>query len=182
MTTMILGVKELLRLVREEKLVESLDAEELNKPHGVGFDLRLGKAWRLEGRGFLGVDERETPKGVLVGEYSPNGKSSVVIKPGDYLLTETVEKVNMPLDLAAFMKPRSTLHRSGIITRTAMIDPGYSGALHPALYNAGPAEVEVELGARYVNVGFIQVKGAGMEYRGQWQGGRVSTDGRETQV
>ena len=179
---MILGVTELLRLVREQNLVEGLSAEELSKPHGAGFDLRIGKIWRLEGKGFLGVNERETPQGVLVGEYSPSTKSRVTLKPGDYLLTETVEKVNMPLNLAAFMKPRSTLHRSGIITRTAMIDPGYAGTLHPALYNAGPSEVEIELGARYVNVMFFEVKGGGSQYRGQWQGGRASTEGREKQV
>ena len=179
---MILGVSELLRLVKEENLVEGLSERELTNPEGAGLDLRLGKLFRLEGRGFLGIDERETPQGVLVAEYDLAKRSSFVIKPGDYFLTETVEQFHMPLGLLAIVKPRTTLHRSGILTRVSIVDPGYSGPIHPAIYNAGPVEVEIELGARYVNAMFLEVKGGGSQYRGQWQGGRIHTDGREVQV
>ena len=179
---MILGIPELLRRIHEENLVEGLAERELKNPEGAGLDLRLGKLFRLEGRGFLGVEERETPKGVLVAEYDPAKRSSVIIKPGDYFLTETVEKFHMPLEVLSIVKPRTTLHRSGIITRVSVVDPGYSGPIHPAIYNAGPSEIEIELGARYVNAMFFEVKGGGSQYRGQWQGGRVHTDGHETQV
>jgi len=49
---MILGPNELLRLVKEENLVEGLSERELANPEGAGFDLRLGKLFRLKGRGF----------------------------------------------------------------------------------------------------------------------------------
>ncbi|MBI4132882.1 MAG: hypothetical protein HY473_02250 [Candidatus Sungbacteria bacterium] len=179
---MILGISELLRLVKEQNLVAGLSERELTNPEGAGFDLRLGRLFRLEGRGFLGIDERETPKGILVAEYDPENLSSVIVKPGDYFLTETIEKFQMPLGLLAIIKPRTTLHRSGIITRVSIVDPGYSGPIHPAMYNAGPSEVQIELGARYVNAMFFEVKGTGSQYRGQWQGGRIHTDGREQQV
>ncbi len=179
---MILGIDEIHKLVDEIKLLENLSERELTNPEGAGIDLRLGKLFRLEGKGLLGIDERETPKGVLVAEYDPQKRSSVTIKPGEYFLTETVEKFNMPLNLLAIVKPRTTLHRSGIITRVSVADPGYSGTIHPALFNAGPVPVEIELGARYVNVMFFEVKGKSNPYRGQWQGGRVDTDGREQQV
>ncbi len=179
---MILGVTEMLRRVREENLVEGLAERELNNPEGAGFDLRLGKLFRLEGRGFLGIDERETPKGIPVAEYDPAKRSSFVIKPGDYFLTETIEKFHIPLELLAIVKPRTMLNRSGIITSVSVVDPGYTGTIHQAIFNAGPSEVEIELGARYANAMFFEVKGGGSSYRGQWQGGRISTDGRETQV
>ena len=179
---MILGISELLRLVKEQNLVAGLSERELTNPEGAGLDLRLGKLFRLEGKGFLGIEERETPKGVLVAEYDPAKRSSVVIKPGEYFLTETVEKFNMPLDLLAIVKPRTTLHRSGILTRVSVVDPGYSGPIHPAIYNAGPSEVQIEMGARYVNAMFFEVRGTGSPYRGQWQGGHIHTDGREQQV
>ena len=90
--------------------------------------------------------------------------------------------MNVPLNLVGIVKPRTTLHRSGIITRVSVADPGYSGELHPAIFNAGPCDVELELGARYVNIMFLEVKGGGSSYRGQWQGGRATTGGPETQV
>lgn len=179
---MILGIDEIRKLVDEIKLLENLSERELTNPEGAGIDLRLGKMYRLEGKGFLGIEERETPKGILVGEYDPQKRSSVIIKPGEYFLTETVEKFNMPLNLLGIAKPRTTLHRSGIITRVSVADPGYSGTIHPALFNAGPVPVEIEFGARYVNVMFFEVKGKSNPYRGQWQGGRVDTGGREIQI
>ncbi|OGF72309.1 hypothetical protein A3H05_01155 [Candidatus Giovannonibacteria bacterium RIFCSPLOWO2_12_FULL_43_26] len=179
---MILGSTEFLRLVKEINLVENLSKRELTNPEGAGFDLRLGKLFRLKGKGFLGVNERETPKVELAAEFNSGKAQSVIIKPGEYFLTETIEKLNMPLDLLGIVKPRTTLHRSGIITRVSIADPGYSGVLHPAIYNAGGVEVEIEMGARYVNIMFFEVKGDTAKYRGQWQGGRATTQGRETQI
>lgn len=179
---MILGIDEIHKLVDEIKLLENLSERELINPEGAGIDLRLGKILRLEGRGFLGIDERETPKGVLVAEFNPEKRSSIIIKPSEYFLTESVEKFNMPLNLLAIVKPRTTLHRSGIITRVSIVDPGYSGTIHPALFNAGSVPVEIELGARYINAMFFEVKGRANPYRGQWQGGRIDTGGKEKQV
>jgi len=179
---MILGISELHRLVKEAKLVEDLSERELNNPEGAGFDLRLGKLFKLKGEGFLGVLERSTPEVELVAKYDPENTISVTIKPGEYFLTETIEKFNMPLNLLSIVKPRTTLHRSGIITRVSVVDPGYSGTVHPAIYNAGGVDVKLEMGARYVNAMFFEVKGETKAYRGQWQGGRLTTNGKEIQI
>ena len=179
---MILGPKILLDLVKRKKLVENLAERELTNPEGAGFDLRLGKVYKLKGNSYLGIDERKTPDVILVAEYDPKKVTSITIKPGEFYLTESYEKFNMPLSLAGILKPRTTLQRSGIIARMAVVDPGYSGTVHPALYNAGSATVKIELGARYINVMFMEVKGKGSQYRGQWQGGRVAATKREKQV
>lgn len=179
---MILGIDELLRRVKEENLVENLSERELTNPEGAGFDLRIGRVFRLTSQGFLGVDERETPKVELAASYDPARRQSFTMKPGEYFLTETVETFRMPLDVLAIAKPRTTLHRSGILTRVSVVDPGYSGTIHPALFNAGPAPFVIELGARYINVMFFEIKGVASAYRGQWQGGRTTTQTREAQV
>lgn len=179
---MILSPKELLKLVKTKKLVENLAERELNNPEGAGFDLRLGKVFKLKGNSFLGIDERKTPDVKLVAEFDPKKKSKIVIKPGELYLTESYEKFNMPLHLVGILKPRTTLQRSGIIARMAIVDPGYSGAVHPVLFNAGPATVTIELGARYIFAMFMEIKGKGSQYRGQWQGGRVAATKKEKQV
>ncbi len=186
---MILGPKILLDLVKKKNLVENLADRELNNPEGAGFDLRLGKVFKLQGNSFLGIDERKTPDVKLIAEFDPSAssgqaqkKSKLVIKPGEIYLTETYEKFNMPLDLVGILKPRTTLQRSGIIARMAIVDPGYSGTVHPLLYNAGPATVTIEMGARYIFCMFMEIKGKGSQYRGQWQGGRVAATKKEKQV
>jgi deoxycytidine triphosphate deaminase len=69
---MILGIKELHKLVKEQNLVENLCEREMNNPEGAGFDLRLGEAYELSGDGFLGVEERQTPEAKSLAKFNPN--------------------------------------------------------------------------------------------------------------
>jgi len=179
---MILGPKLLLQLVKKQKLVENLSERELANPEGAGFDLRLGAVYKITGKGFLGVTERQTPENALVVEYSEKKKNKIVFKPGDFYLVQTIESFNMPQNLTANFKPRTTTFRSGLVLRTGNVAPGYKGPVTFGMTNEGPATVTIELGARFVHVQFEEVKSGGSMYRGQWQGGRVSATERERQV
>jgi deoxycytidine triphosphate deaminase len=179
---MILGPKKLLELVKTKKLVVNLSSRELENPDGAGFDLRLGELHKIKGKGFLGEFERETPKSTLYKSYKKGKKTSVVIKPGDFYLASTIEEVNTPENLTINFKPRTTTFRSGLMIRTGNVAPGYRGKLTFALKNEGPCDVVLEMGCRIVHAQFEEVKGGGSKYRGQWQGGRVTTKAREKQV
>lgn len=179
---MILGPKILLELVKKKKLVENLSERELTNPEGTGFDLRLGEIFKISGKAFLGETHRQTPDIESVKVWDSKKKSSIKIKPGDFYLVKTVEKINLPLNLSAVIIPRTTTFRSGLFIRTGPIQPGYSGELTFGLKNEGPITVEIEMGARFVHLIFSEIKGSGSAYRGQWQGGRVSATKKEKQV
>ena len=177
-----IGPKILLELVKKNKLVENLSRRELIDPEGAGFDLRLGEVYKIFGKGFLGIEERETPKTKLVARYSKNKKAFITINPGEQILATTFEIVNLPQDITANIWLRSTLYRSGIVLSGGNIAPGYCGTLTFTFFNSGKCPVEIELGARIVHILFSRVEGSGSKYRGQWQGGRVSTGKKEIQV
>jgi deoxycytidine triphosphate deaminase len=179
---MILGPKKLLELVRKIKLVEGLAERELKNPEGAGFDLRLGELYKIKGKAFLGEVERQTPKITLYKSYKTGKKTKVQIKPGQYFLATTIEKVNTPKNLTINFKPRTTTFRSGLILRTGNVAPGYVGKLTFAIKNEGPCNVILEMGCRIVHAQFEEVKGGGTIYRGQWQGGRVTTKQKEKQI
>lgn len=179
---MLLSPEELLRRVRENKLVEGLSDRELTNPEGAGFDLRLGEVYEISGKAFLGIDERETPEIKLVRKYEEGKRNTIEINPGDYYLVSTIEKVNTPLDVAITFIPRTTTFRSGLFLRTGVAHPGYSGKLTFGLKNEGPVTVTFEMGCRFVHAQFHLISGKGSHYRGQWQGGRVTTTKREKQV
>lgn len=206
---MILGPQELLKLVKSKNLVEGLSDRELTNPEGAGFDLRLGEVYKISGNAFLGETHRKTAEIELIAKYgsyslkhSSKGKlinqphatlndrgqqreaklSKIVIKPGDFFLVKTIESVNMPQNLTASITPRSTTYRSGLFLRTGNVPPGYCGGLIFGLKNEGPITVEIEMGARFVHIQFSEVKGRGNMYRGQWQGGRVTTKKKEKQI
>ena len=182
---MILGIKKLHQLVKEIKLVENLCEREMNNPEGAGFDLRMGEVYELEGPGFLGVEERDTPKINLAAKHNPakpEAENFFIFQPGKYYLIKTLEKVNLPVTLSGIIFPRTTMFRSGLGLFNGIVQPGYSGELTFGLGNLGQSEIKISFGARVAHITFHEVLGGGNEYRGQWQGGRVATDGKEKQV
>ena len=179
---MIIGPQKLLELVKKEKLVENLAERELTNPEGAGFDLRLGEVHKISGKAFLGIDERETPQVETIMKYDANKKQSITIQPDEFYLITTIESVNTPQDITINFKPRSTTFRSGLNIRSGNTAPGYKGKFTFSLKNEGPVPVTLELGCRIIHAQFEWVDGGGNMYRGQWQGGRVTTKEREKQV
>lgn len=179
---MILGAKKILELVKKNKLVENLSERELKNPEGAGFDLRIGELYEVSGKGFLGVEDRKTPKIKLVAKYGKERTKKVILKPQTYYLMKTIEKINLPENLLAIFTPRSTLYRSGVYIFGGQSAPGYKGELTMGIYNFTKAPFELEMGARVLHIMFFEVKGKSNLYRGQWQGGRVATKKREKQV
>ncbi len=181
---MILGIKKLHQLVKEINLVENLCDREKNSPEGAGFDLRLDEVYSLTGDGFLGVEERDTPQVELLAKNNNKEESEnfFIFKPGEYYLIKTMEKVNLPTTLSGIIVPRTTLFRSGLGLFNGIVQPGYSGELTFGLANLGKSNIKISFGARVVHITFHEVLGEGNQYKGQWQGGRVSTDGSEKQI
>lgn len=182
---MILGIKKLHELVKEINLVENLCERELNSPEGAGFDLRLAEIYKIEGSGFLGVNERETPQIELLAkddQSKAEAENCFIFKPGEYYLVKTMEKVNLPTSLSGIIFPRTTMFRSGLGLFNGIVQPGYSGELTFGVCNLGKSEIKISFGARIVHITFHEVLGAGNQYRGQWQGGRVATEGKENQI
>lgn len=179
-----IGPKQLLNLVKTKKLVEKLSERELTNPEGAGFDLRIGEVYKLKKGGskaFLGEFERQTPDYKVVASYESKDKY-VTLEPGDYVLMNTIENVNLPEDICGHIFTRSTLYRCGILFLCTQIAPGYSGELTFGLKNISEFPVKIEMGARVAHVQFDYVEGGGSAYRGQWQGGRVAATKKEKQV
>ncbi len=177
---MIISIDEILRLVKEEKLVENLCERELKDPEGAGFDIRVGNIYKINSCGYLGVEERDTSNTELIAEYGK--QKEYILKPNEYVLIKTMEKVNLPKNLVMLTFPRSSLHRCGVFLIATQTAPGYKGGLIFGLKNICDKEFRLELGARVAHIMFFEVKGKGNLYRGQWQGGRISTESLEKQI
>jgi deoxycytidine triphosphate deaminase len=182
---MIVGQKDLKKLLKSQKIVENLSERELTNPEGAGFDIRVGEVYKISGEGFLGVDDRKTPDEKLVVKFESNKKVSIKIRPGDFYLVKTIEEVNTPDDMSIYTFARSTLFRSGISLLLTQTAPGYKGPLVFGLKNLGDCNFILEMGARIAHIQFVKVSekiSKNSLYRGQWQGGRVAAKKKEKQV
>jgi deoxycytidine triphosphate deaminase len=182
---MLLGIKKLHELVKTQKLVENLCERELNSPEGAGFDLRLDEIFEINGDGFLGVEERNTPEITSVAKNNDSKSEEenyFIFEPGKYYLIKTMEKVNLPINLSGIIFPRTTLFRSGLALFNGIVQSGYCGELTFGICNMGKSKIKISFGARIAHITFHEVLGEGNQYKGQWQGGRVATEGKETQI
>ncbi len=188
---MVIGINEILRRVKKEKLIENLGARELKNPEGVGVDLRLGAVYQIvEGGAFIEVDggkglgKRKGVKTKLLAEYKKKKRKQewVTIEPGGYYLVSTFEAINTPKDLMPVVYPRTSLFRAGLLLLNSKTDPGYKGTLTMGLKNLSEFEVKLQMGARICNIVFFKIEGQVVSYRGQHQGGRISPHEEEQQV
>ncbi|MFQ6136125.1 MAG: dCTP deaminase [Candidatus Hydrothermarchaeales archaeon] len=159
---MFLGHEEILKRIERENLLENVD---LDNVQGAGIDVRIDRLYSLASGAKILEKDVALPEIKEVEDF--------VLRPKSFYLLKTLEKVNMPSDLVAFMFPRSSLFRCGVSLRTAVIDPGYRGELTVGIYNENDYEVKIERHARFAQVVFAKVEGLTKLYKGRYQGGKV---------
>lgn len=65
------------------------------------------------------------------------GSSGYLLSPGEYVLVELQETVNIPEKMVAHIRPRTRFTRSGILVADQHCNPTYTGKLSIGLFNAG---------------------------------------------
>ena len=164
-----IGYEEILKLMKQNpSLIENVDEKNI-QPSGI--DLRVKRIYRLRNGGFLGMDNRMTPD---VESVSERHGEKFKLEPNEFVLVETMEKVNMPKDITAIVLPRSSLFRCGVSLHTAVVDPGFVGTLTFGMKNLSEFSFEIEIGSKIGQIVFEEVKGNVKLYDGKYQGGKVT--------
>ena len=137
-----------------------------------GFDLTLREISRLESMGQIGTsdEDRVLSDTVPIG-CDPDGWGDLELGP--YLVTFN-ETVNLPLDLMALGRPRSSMLRSGAAIHTAVWDAGYRGRSQALLVVYNPAGFRLQRDSRLMQLVFFRLETPASEgYRGRYQGENV---------
>ncbi|MCW4022819.1 MAG: dCTP deaminase [Candidatus Bathyarchaeota archaeon] len=102
--------------------------------------------------------------------YDLRCSENVVLKPKQYVLVATLERVELGLNIVAFMHIRSSLAREGIVGSFAVIDPGFRGQLTLHLSNVGDKEIKFKKGERIVQIVFHHLRSTAKKgYNGSYQ-------------
>ena len=86
--------------------------------------------------------------------YDLRSSSEVIIKPKQYELTATLERVEVGLKTMASLHIRSSLAREGVIGSFAVVDPGFRGQLTLNLHNDGEKAITIRKGEPIVQIVF----------------------------
>jgi dCTP deaminase len=91
-----------------------------------------------------------------------------IIHPNEHLLIESLEYIEIPTDLMADIKLRSTFSRLGLITPPTSIDPGFKGKIMFHLFGSS-FPINLHAGAAVFKVNFMPVYPKAEAYTGKYQ-------------
>jgi dCTP deaminase len=170
---MILSDKTILKMLQDKTLgIEPLSEEQI-QPASV--DIRLGNTFSI-------VDD--TPSGVITLEneikYKTITTDTFLIMPGQFVLATTMEYIELPDNLTAFVEGRSSLGRMGLFIQNAgWVDPGFKGEITLELYNANKCAIELKAGRRVGQLVFAGMDESALNpYNGKYQGQKGATGSR----
>lgn len=163
----VLSGAEIRRLVTSDRpLVRHLrDLEEQIQPNGI--DLTIDSIWQLAGHGCLGQrDElRVLP---AYTEVRPAGEGVYALSPSSYIV-RLREIVDLPTDLMAFGRPRSSVLRCGVSIHTGVWDAGYMGRSETLMVVQNQAGFRVQRGTRILQLVFCRLNEQTVAYDGVYQ-------------
>jgi dCTP deaminase len=89
--------------------------------------------------------------------------------PGTCMLAHSLEWIELPADLAATLRTRSSYGRKGVLVTGGFVDPGFRGQLTLGLVMMGAEPVVLRKYDRVVQMIIHQVTGAERTYDGRYQ-------------
>ena len=93
----------------------------------------------------------------------------VVLQKGRCTLVHSLEHVEMPRDIAATLRCRSSFARRGVLIGGGFVDPGFRGQLTLCLVNMGEEEIPLTVGDRVVQMVLHEVLSGEDLYAGRYQ-------------
>jgi dUTP pyrophosphatase len=136
-----------------------------------GFDLTLREVALLQSAGNLAVSNSRR----VVSDLSPlvfDGLDSIELVPGAYIITYN-EIVNLPKNIMALGRPRSSLLRCGVNVGTAVWDAGYSGRSQSLMIVYNSRGFRLQRNARIIQLVFFELTGETEGYSGIYQGENI---------
>src|SRR5712691_1991652 len=151
-------------LSADPPLVEGVDVDVQLQTNGI--DLRVERIQRLASPGLLGATDAVREPAAREDVASDND-GWWDLHRGAYVIGYR-EKVNLPHDLMALARPRSTLLRSGVAIHTAVWDAGYSGRGEGLLSIFNPKGYRLQRGAAVLQLVFFRLASPTAEgYKGE---------------
>jgi dUTP pyrophosphatase len=168
----VLSREDILNLLKATPpLVDNLlDIEQQVQPNGVDLTVREIAMFSSQGR----IGTRNESR--VLSALSPlvfDGMGDLELLPGCYLVTCN-EIVNIPGDIMALAKPRSSLLRCGVSVHTAVWDAGYSGRSQSLLTVYNPQGFRIHKDSRFIQLVFFRLGNEVTEgYKGIFQGENI---------
>ena len=142
-------------------------------------DLHLASDFRVfHNHRYPFIDPREEQPD-LTEVTTVDGDEPFILHPGEFVLGQTLEWVELPDDLVARLEGKSSLGRLGLLIHSTAgyVDPGWKGNLTLELSNVANLPIALYFGMRIGQISYFEMsspverpygsKGLGSRYQGQ---------------
>ena len=156
--------------------VEPYDAADL-QPSSV--DLHLDRSFRVFRNNRYAFIDVRAPQPDLTELLNVADEEPFVLHPGEFVLGQTLEWVELPNDLVARLEGKSSLGRLGLLIHSTAgyVDPGGKGKLTLELSNVAKLPIALYFGMKIGQISFFEMSspvdrpygssGLGSKYQGQ---------------
>ena len=156
--------------------VEPYDPVDL-QPSSV--DLHLDRSFRVFRNNRYAYIDVRAPQPDLTELLSIADDEPFVLHPGEFVLGQTLEWVELPDDLVARLEGKSSLGRLGLLIHSTAgyVDPGWKGKLTLELSNVAKLPIALYFGMKIGQISFFEMSspvdrpygssGLGSKYQGQ---------------
>ena len=156
--------------------IDPYDPQDL-QPSSV--DLHLDRSFRVFRNNRYAFIDPRAPQPDLTELLSIGDEEPFVLHPGEFVLGQTLEWVELPDDLVARLEGKSSLGRLGLLIHSTAgyVDPGWKGTLTLELSNVANLPIALYYGMRIGQISFFRMsspvdrpygsKELGSKYQGQ---------------
>lgn len=152
---MVLSDCEIKKLVEQEHILEPFDEHKLQ---AVSYDITSGSVVQVYQRLNQAISLKDKQQ-IQTATDEVSIIDGYHIKPGEYILVKTKETFNMPANLTAHIRPRTTFTKIGLILSDQHMNPGFKGHLYLGLYNATPNTIDIFPGLSIGQMVFETIQG-----------------------
>jgi dCTP deaminase len=110
--------------------------------------------------------------------YDLRAAEDIMLPRGRCTLVHSMEWVELPADIAATLRCRSSFGRRGVLLGGGFVDPGFRGQLTLSLVNMGDEDVAVRSGERVVQIIMHAVMNGERLYAGRYQDSSGAVEAR----
>lgn len=111
--------------------------------------------------------------------YDLRAGAAFTVTVGKVELVHTLERVELPADIAGQIMIRSSFAREGLVGSFALVDPGFRGQLTLAFLNMGKSDVTIAEGERIAQLVLTRLETpAEKPYSGRYQDSKGSVESK----
>ena len=129
-----------------------------NSLQSESYDLSIGKEISVLKKEVRCIDIEKEKDLENIYEINYMQSSGYILSPKEYVLVELKEKITLPDNITAHIRPRTKFTRLGLIVSAQHCNSTYSGVLRLGLFNATDYAIKIKPNVKIAQIVFEELK------------------------